>query len=171
VQYIAKLLIIIAIILFVVTASRKHKVGLPAGRIIYTDTSRWGKVEKALFDPQLGLTGKPDYLVEQGSRVIPVEVKSGHAPQSPFDSHIFQLGAYCLLVDYTFGKRPGFGIIHYPDRTFSVDFTSELESAVLATISEMQGQSVRKQVDRSHDSPERCARCGFRSICDQSLRI
>jgi CRISPR-associated exonuclease Cas4 len=171
VLYLALFIFIMAVILLIISARQKHEAGLPAGRVIYADTSRWGKVEKALFNPNLGLTGKPDYLVEQGDQIVPVEVKSGRAPQSPYDSHIFQLAAYCLLVDYAYGKRPGYGIIHYPDRTFAVDFNPALESAVLVTINEMQQNSVRKQVDRSHEAPERCARCGFRSICDQSLRI
>jgi CRISPR-associated exonuclease Cas4 len=55
---------------------QRKRSGLPGGRIIYADTSKWGRLEKSLYVPELGLAGKPDYLVEIGDELIPVEVKS-----------------------------------------------------------------------------------------------
>ena len=66
--------------------------------MIYTDTRGWSAVEKPLYDPVIGLTGRPDYLVKKGKDIIPVEVKTSRTPEAPYDSHIFQLAAYCLLV-------------------------------------------------------------------------
>jgi len=163
--------LVIAVALFVFAYKQKLGAGIPPGKVIYTDTSRWGKVEKPLFDPALRLTGKPDYLVQRGEQIIPVEVKSGRIPQSPYDSHIYQLAAYCLLAWTEYGHRPDHGLIHYPGRTFAVDFTPALEQAVRFIIEEMQMQNTRIQVDRSHEEPQRCTHCGYRSICDQSLRI
>ena len=114
-----------------------------------------------------GLTGRPDYLVEENGALIPVEVKSGRAPSIPYDSHVFQLAAYCLLVEETFGKRPPYGLLHYggkEPRTFAIDFTPELENTVRGLIQEIQGISMRKGVDRSHENPARCARCGYRNV-------
>jgi CRISPR-associated exonuclease Cas4 len=147
---------------------------LPGGRIIYTDTSRWGPVEKPLYAADIGLTGKPDYLVKLGSSIIPVEVKSSRSGQVPYDSHIYQLAAYCILVERTFGQRPPYGILHYTQgehsgKTYAIDFTHSLEATVLDTIAEIQSISLRKGVDRSHDFPARCSRCGFRHACDQHL--
>jgi CRISPR-associated exonuclease Cas4 len=135
---------------------------------VYADTSRWGAVEKPLYDPNVGLTGKPDYLVEVDGVDVPVEVKSSRA-ESPYDSHIFQLAAYCLLTHSITGRRPPYGLIHYPERTFAVDYTPILESALLDTILEMQSHGGREVLPRSHDSPRRCARCGYRKVCDQRL--
>src|SRR5512143_3917371 len=87
-------LILTALVLFWLAARRRKAAGLPAGRIIYADTSSWGPVEEPLYDPTLGLTGRPDYIVQQGERWIPVEVKSSRVSEAPFDSHIFQLAAY-----------------------------------------------------------------------------
>lgn len=143
--------------------------GLPDGRVIYADPKTWGAVEKPLYDVHLGLTGKPDYLVQQGKLILPVEVKTGRAPLSPHDSHIFQLAAYCLLVEREYGVRPPYGILHYPDRTFAVDYTPDLEAALLETLSEMRALERRETCDRSHESAARCARCGYRSLCDQRL--
>lgn len=169
--YLSIVFLLAAVFLFVLASQQKRQAGIPPGRVIYSDTKTWGKVEKPLYDPNLRLTGKPDYLVVQGEQVIPVEVKSGKAPQAPFDSHIYQLAAYCILVEHVYGKRPGGGMIHYPSRTFAVDFTSTLEENVKAIIQEMQEKTARSRVDRSHEEQRRCQHCGFRSVCDQSLRI
>ncbi|MBN2147078.1 MAG: Dna2/Cas4 domain-containing protein [Anaerolineales bacterium] len=167
----AVFLFVLALAFLWLAARQRKAAGLPGGRVIYADSSKWRPADKPLTDTVLGLTGKPDYLVEQGNQIIPVEVKSTTIGQSPYDSHIFQLGAYCMLVERVYGRRPPYGILHYPNRTFAIDFTSELESAVMNLVWEMQGQSRSKALDRSHEAPERCAHCGFRSTCDQALRI
>ncbi len=167
--YLALLFIVIAIVLLWQSGRQRHAAGLPGGRMIYTDTRAWGIVEKPLFFAQLGLTGKPDYLVQSGDRIIPVEVKSGRTPEAPYDSHIFQIASYCLLVEKTYGKRPAYGIVHYPKRDFAVDYTAELESALLDQLAEMRRDELRTDVPRSHQSAARCRGCGFRRVCDQSL--
>lgn len=167
--YLSLFLLILAIV-FLLQGDRQHrKSGLPGGRVVYTDTRAWGEVEKPLIYAELGLTGKPDYLVERHGKIIPVEVKSGRTPEAPYDSHIFQVAAYCLLVEKTYGKRPPYGIIHYPNRDFAVDYTPELESALLDELAEMKRDEVRTNVPRSHEDAARCRKCGFRKVCDQSL--
>lgn len=167
--YLALLFIVIAVVLLWQSGRRRREAGLPGGRLIYTDTRAWGVVEKPLFSAELGLTGKPDYLVQSGDRIMPVEVKSGRTPEAPYDSHIFQIASYCLLVAKSYGKRPDYGIIHYPKRDFAVDFTPELESALLDQLAEMRRDEMRTDVRRSHESAARCRGCGFRKVCDQSL--
>jgi CRISPR-associated exonuclease Cas4 len=173
-QFIALILFIAALALFWLSRRQRQASGLPGGRVIYTDTHDWGPVEEPLYDPGLGLVGRPDYLVEQDQALIPVEVKSGRIPDGPYDQHIFQLAAYCLLVERAHGKRPPYGLIHYMGngksaRTFQVDYTPELEAALVELLSEMRSQEHRKNVPRSHDSAARCRGCGFRSVCDQVL--
>jgi CRISPR-associated exonuclease Cas4 len=101
--------------------------------------------------------------------IIPVEVKTGRTPSAPYDSHIFQVAAYCLLVEKTYGKRPAYGIIHYPNRDFAVDYTGQLESSLLDQLAEIKRDEVRSNIPRSHQDPARCRGCGFRKICDESL--
>jgi CRISPR-associated exonuclease Cas4 len=167
--YIALLFIIIAALLLWQSGRQRAQAGLPGGRIVYTDTRLWGRIEKPLFSSELGLTGKPDYLVQQDGMVIPVEVKSGRTPDAPYDSHIFQVAAYCLLVNKTYGKRPPYGIIHYSSRDFAVDFTPQLESALLDQLAEIRRDETRTNIRRSHEDQARCRKCGFRKVCDQSL--
>ena len=166
---VAVLLVLLAGYLFWQSARQRQASGLPGGRVIYTDTRSWGPLEKPLYDARTGLAGKPDYLVSQGNTVIPVEVKTGRTPPAPHDTHIFQLAAYCLLVERTQGVRPPYGILHYPERTFAIDYTPELEQALLDLLVEMRREERRGESDRSHQVPARCARCGVRSSCDQRL--
>jgi CRISPR-associated exonuclease Cas4 len=167
--YISLVLIILAIIFLWQSSRQRKQAGLPGGRVIYTDTRAWGKLEQPLTDHQLGLTGKPDYLVEKDGMIVPVEVKTGRTPSAPYDSHIFQVAAYCLLVERTYGKRPPYGIIHYPNRDFAVDYTAELESSLLDQLADIKRDEVRSNVPRSHEDPARCRGCGFKKVCDQSL--
>jgi CRISPR-associated exonuclease Cas4 len=163
------LLILLALALFWIGARRRKAAGLPAGRVVYTDTGQGRQLEKPLFDPISGLTGKPDYLVEQDGLLIPVEVKSSYAPSEPYDSHIYQLAAYCLLVLRVFGKRPPHGLLRYRNRTFAIDFTAEMEDNLLERLAEMRLQEKAGEAGRSHQSPARCAACGYRQMCNQRL--
>ncbi len=168
--YLALLLALLAFIFFWQSNRQRSQAGLPGGRVIYTDTRGWGsKLEKPLFYAALELTGKPDYLIQKNGQIIPVEVKSGRAPDAPYDSHIYQLASYCLLVEKTYGKRPPYGIIHYEGKDFAVDYTHELEQSLLELLTEMKRDEFRKDVARSHEQASRCKRCGFREACDQSL--
>ncbi|MBI5841773.1 MAG: CRISPR-associated protein Cas4 [Chloroflexi bacterium] len=167
--YLALFLFLLALVFFWQSNRQRKDAGLPGGRVIYTDTRGWGKVEKPLFYPALELTGKPDYLIQQNGQIIPVEVKSGHTPDAPYDSHIYQLAAYCLLVEKTYRKRPSYGIIHYENRDFAVEYTHELEESLLDLLADMKRDEHKNDVPRSHEQAARCAKCGFRKVCDQRL--
>ncbi len=162
-------LFFLALLFFWQSSRQRRQAGLPAGRVIYSDTRGWGAVERPLYDHALGLAGKPDYLVRQGGSIIPVEVKSRRAPDSPYDAHIFQLASYCLLVEKTYHVRPPYGILHYKDRDFAIDYTPELEFALMDLLADMRRDELKDEVHRSHEQAARCARCGFRHLCDQSL--
>ena len=163
--------IFIALVLFWLARAQQRQSGLPAGRVIYADTQGWLRLEKPLYSAALNLTGKPDYLVEQQGQLIPVEVKSSRRVTAPYTAHVNQLGAYCLLVESCYGRRPPYGILRYPDQTFAIDFTPELEARVHSMLQEMQSRISSTNIDRSHQAPERCAGCGYRHLCDQALRI
>lgn len=167
--YLIIFLFLLAFIFFWQSNRQQKATGLPGGQVIYTDTRAWGKVEKPLFYAALGLTGKPDYLIEKNGQIIPVEVKSGKAPEAPYDSHIFQLASYCLLVEKNYGKRPPYGIVHYEDKDFSIRYTKELETALIELIADMRQDDFKKEVERSHNQLSRCKRCGYQNRCEESL--
>ena len=160
---------LLAVLLLWQAARRRHKTGLPPGRVVYTDTSQWGEVTKPLYDSVYGLTGKPDYIVVKDGKRIPVEVKSSVAPRQPYEGHVFQLAAYCLLIERASGIRPPHGILHYRDNTYAIDYTAELEARLVELLVEIRQCESRKAPKRSHDEPARCARCGYRSVCDERI--
>ncbi len=167
---IAIILIVIALIALGLGRRMQIETGLPLGRVVYSDTGAWKQVEKPLFSAAYGLVGKPDYLVRQGRQMIPIEVKSSPAPgDGPRRSHILQLAAYCLLVEETYSQRPDRGIIKYADRTFEIDNTPSLQSALLDVLDAMHHDMAQGRSNRSHHEAARCARCGYRDACDERL--
>ena len=151
------------------SAQLYRRAGLPGGRVIYSDTRHWHECPEPLYAPSINLTGKPDYLLRRWQYVIPVEVKSCAPPDEPYRSHVLQMAAYCLLVEETFGRRPPYGLIHYPGRTFAVNYTPELESELLDTIEWMREDLADGGTERNHGDPVRCRACGYAAYCDQSL--
>jgi CRISPR-associated exonuclease Cas4 len=165
----AILLLCAALVILWLSGRQRRASGLPAGHVLYRDTGAGTRVEKPLYDPISGLTGKPDYLLQENGAIIPVEVKSNRAPGLPYDSHVYQLAAYCMLVERTYGKRPPYGILRYRDRSFSIEYTPALENELENVLDAIRKQARRGEASRSHQEPQRCARCGFRSICNQRL--
>ncbi|MCR4408565.1 MAG: CRISPR-associated protein Cas4 [Anaerolineae bacterium] len=159
----------VAVMLLWWATIQRRRVGLPAGRVVYTDTGAWNRCERPLFSHRYLLTGKPDYLVEEQGRIIPVEVKSTAPPPQPYRSHVLQLAAYCLLVEEEFGRCPDHGLIHYRGRTFAVDYTPELRAELIAMLEEMRAGLSATDVPRDHESASRCQACGYREDCDQRL--
>lgn len=143
---------------------------LPEGEIVYSDMGTWMRQRKPLFDGYLGLTGRPDYLIEQDDgTIIPVEVKSSAAPQEPYYGHMMQLAAYCLLVQATYGLRPSHGIIQYRDKAFRVTFTPRMENDVLELLEIMRADAQAPDLGRDHENWRRCAGCGHLRHCGQAL--
>ncbi len=163
-------LVLLALVLLLVAGRLQAASGLPRGRVVYSDTGAWGRPEKPLFSRRLGLTGKPDYLVRTDSALVPVEVKSARAPAGgPYEAHLFQLAAYCVLVAETYGRRPPYGLIQYADRLVSVDFTPTLEAELLDLLTAMRAAADADDVARSHTAAARCAACGLAAVCEERL--
>jgi CRISPR-associated exonuclease Cas4 len=169
-------------------ARETKRAGLPAGGLLYSDTGRpVGRVagtevgrdgkrqERPLVSETLQLIGRPDYLVEADGGVVPVEVKSTACPAvgRPYDSHLAQLAAYCLLVEDVLGRTVPYGLVKYRDREVRVEYTPELRGQALALIEEMKADmhvtADGGEVHRSHDDPRRCAGCSLRDVCTESL--
>ena len=164
------LLLLLGVVLFWRAGAARERSGVPAGDILYADDDAWFPHAEPLYADDLLLVGKPDYLVKRrDGTIIPVEVKSGAAPAAPYESHVLQLAAYCLLVETTHGVRPPFGILQYRDDAFEVAFTPDLEETLLDLLAEMRADAFAGDLDRDHDDPRRCAACGVRDHCGQNL--
>lgn len=171
-MYLALAIFFVLLALAVLWLSGRQRAGLgvPEGRVVYTDTGAQRRLEQPLFDEDLQLVGRPDYLVESAEGLVPVEVKSGYTPRKPYDSHIYQLAAYCLLVARNFNKRPAYGIIRYPQRSFRIEFTQALEKQLLALLDGMREGIFSPELHRSHQIAARCSSCGYRQLCNERLR-
>lgn len=167
---VALALLLLAVVLGIWALSLRSRTGLPWVPVVYQDTSRQ-IVEKPLIARQLGLTGKPDYLVALRGHVIPVEVKPGRQATLPYESDLMQLATYCVLVEETYRSAPPYGLLRYEKRTFRLDYTPHVRNEVLALVDEM--RAVMEQADcvRSHDDPARCRGCGFFEQCDQAIAL
>ncbi|MCB0166824.1 MAG: Dna2/Cas4 domain-containing protein [Anaerolineae bacterium] len=149
----------------------RRKTGLPEGRLVYVDHHRrdWQPNDKPFYSATYRLVGKPDYLVETPQGIIPVEVKSGAAPDIPYLGHLLQLAAYCLLIEDTTGRPPPHGWLKYADALFEVDYTPELRTELLDTLVAVRRDRPADNVSRSHDQVNKCRACGLNYACDETL--
>jgi CRISPR-associated exonuclease Cas4 len=162
-------LLFLALLLYVVSRILRRQSGLPQGRVIYSDTGAWQHNDRSFFSERHRLVGKPDYLIESGDTIVPVEVKSGAAPEQPRPGHVLQLAAYCLLVEERLGRRVSHGIIQYSDRQFAVDYTPALKAELLGALDDMHAAMRDGDAHRDHSDPRRCAACGLRDTCGERL--
>ena len=159
-----------AVLLLFRAHSLHEQSGLPGRQVIYTDAGTWFRNKKPLHSAEHRLVGKPDYLVQQeNGEIIPVEIKSGIAPDTPWPGHILQLAAYCWLVDEVYDIRPSFGILQYRDQAFTVDYSSELEERLLYVMQEMRQGHQAADIDRNHSDVAKCNACGLREKCLQRI--
>lgn len=148
-------------------AAAQRVTGLPRAKVVYEDMCSALRPEGPLVSEARRLVGKPDYLLDEGDYIIPVEVKSTSLPRSgePYPGHVLQLAAYCLLVEDVYGKRPPYGYIRYRDKMVRVPYTDEVRMLLLRTLADMQAALEATSVVRSHRDPWRCARCGLAYAC------
>lgn len=140
--------------------------GLAPGELAYSDLD---KPAETLRSARYDLTGRPDYIVRRSGEFIPVEVKTGRTPSTPHESHLMQLGVYCILVEEKYGASPKCGMLQYPERTFEVDFTPEFRDKVLETSLRMRLAEMTGNVHRNHNQPGKCRGCSRRDACPERL--
>jgi hypothetical protein len=103
---------LLALLIWARARSQIEQSGIPDGRVVYQDTDRRRNIERPLVSRSCGLTGKPDYLVEAATGLIPVELKSRKCPRSGArEGDVAQVTAYCVLVEDSFAATPPCGII------------------------------------------------------------
>jgi CRISPR-associated exonuclease Cas4 len=138
------------------------------GRVRSSDAgvSRQARV---LRSARLGLAGKPDYLVEENGRVLPVELKPARRSATPWLRDVVQLAAYCALLEEIEPRFAGYGYLRYADRTFRIDFTESLRSELLRTLADLREDLLAADVAPNHGDPRRCARCSLVVQCGQAI--
>jgi CRISPR-associated exonuclease Cas4 len=173
----ASLLLVLALVLFWWGNRQKSTSGVPSGKIVSIDLHDSQRPQQSLFSRRYLLTGRPDYLLRRGRELIPVEIKTVNEFRQPFEGHIFQLFAYCLLVEEQFGVQPRFGYLQYRSRllhdqrteTYQIEFNDQMKSKVLELLNQMRQVEQSGEAHRSHEDVARCRGCGYAAICDQRL--
>lgn len=168
-QLVGLALILVALLLLAGAALLRRRSGLPWGRVTADDVGGGRALQRPLVSRRYGLTGKPDYLIERRGVSIPVEVKPGRRARAPYDSDLMQLAAYCLLVEESTGRAPPYGLLRYAEATFRLDYSQAVRERLLTILEEMHELLDAADAARSHDDPRRCAGCGFRASCVESL--
>ena len=148
---------------------QRARAGLPVGEVVYADTSNWQRCERPLYSQTHRLSGKPDYLVRERRRLVPIEVKPGRRASRPYEGDILQLAAYCLLVDEEFGQRPPYGYLKYEQQVFRIEYNRDLEGELLQYLERLRQDAAASDVAPSHREPQRCLACGHREHCQQRL--
>ena len=159
----------LGVVLLTLAIWLRWRTGLPWARVVAEDVSLGRPAQRALYARRYGLTGRPDYLIERHGSLIPVEVKPSRQARTPYHSALMQLAAYCLLVEESSGRAPPYGLLRYADKTFRLRYTAAVRAELLTIIDEMREQLEAEDVERSHTQPARCAGCGLRTVCEDSL--
>lgn len=144
---------------------RKHGIG--GGAIEYVDAE--GDSPKMLVSQRYGLRGRPDYILNRGNYMIPVEVKTGRVPRGPLFSHILQLAAYCLLIEEKYELAPPYGIIRYTNVQHEIDYTEELKGTLTSKLKDMENIIRTGEAHRNHNRPNKCKGCSRRQMCPEKL--
>jgi CRISPR-associated exonuclease Cas4 len=133
-------LLILLILLAIYLINSLGKIGILKNERIYQDSQKYPG--ETIYSKSLPLCGKPDYLIRENGRVIPVEVKTGRTPSSPYLNHTMQLMAYCFLVEENFGKAPTEGYLKYPEKEFKIAYTKEAREAIKDIVEEIKGLKI-----------------------------
>lgn len=168
----AILCLLLAALSLMAARGARARAGIPQGRIVYSDVGTEQQPSKALVSQRYRLAGKPDYIVSTADGDVPVECKSTRAPaRGPYESHVAQAMAYCLLMEDLSGVAPPYGLIKYSDRTVRVRYTPEMKRRLLGLIEEVyEARGVAAAaVHRNHSAPARCRSCGVREACGEAL--
>lgn len=127
-----------------------------------------------LLDAQLGLRGKPDFLLREtghfGERLAPVEVKPLRRSVRLYESDRIQIGGYLLALRGSFRDRASnVGYVRYKSATFEVELTRDLESTIRRLVAELRRARSASVLHRSHSSAARCQSCPVQQSCEEKL--
>lgn len=139
---------------------------LVPGKLVASDLSGQGPL---LDDPEWGLRGRPDYVLETPSGFVPVEVKDSRTPDRPHANHRLQLACYLRLLEVKTGKAPEYGLLNYPEGVFRVAWDDALRAELKGTLGHIAGARSSGVADRDHQHRGRCIGCARRDACDQKL--
>lgn len=130
-----------------------------------------GREGQALISSRLGLSGRPDYIIEDMGQAVPVVSKMGRIPRGPLFSHLMQIAAHSALIEDITGDTVDYGIIRYRTKKYHVDFNPDLRRTLDEQLTKLRAAIGGAEVHRNHNRPGKCRGCSRRHACPESLDL
>lgn len=144
----------------------KRKYKLDKTKLIYSDLNQ---PANTLFSKNYRIYGRPDYIVKDREKYIPVEIKTGHYTK-PKKNHILQLAAYCHLVEENYNSFVPYGYLIYQNQSsIKIPFDPALRYELESIIKNMRGDLRQKKVMRNHKNSKKCLNCSMRKYCNNKI--
>ncbi|HMO01421.1 MAG TPA: CRISPR-associated protein Cas4 [Oligoflexia bacterium] len=119
---------------------------------------------KTFISEKLGLSGRPDAIIQEGKWLIPVEIKP--LTKKFRDRHIAQLLVYMRLIEEEYKKRPphGYLIIGEKNRLVKIENTSARQLWLDQQLTGMKLYLTEKKIAPAPQF-NKCKNCDVRSHC------
>ena len=167
------MLIIISLVLITISKiikrknrKLKNKYNIPRGKITYQDLNI---PAKPFYSKRYRITGKPDYIIKNSKRFIPIEVKTTSYKEAQ-ENHILQLAAYCHLLEENYNKFVPYGILIYSDISkFKIPFNPKTRFELESVINNIRYIMKTGDISRNHNKISKCKNCSMNQYCDFKL--
>ena len=141
----------------------KEKYKIQQGKITYNDLIA---PAKPLFSKKYMIAGKPDYIIKNNSRYIPVEFKSGNHSY-PMKNHVLQLAAYCQLIEDNYNDFVPFGVLVYNNNSdFKIPFDPKTRYELENTVKKMRYILRTENISLNHSDSNKCKTCSMKNNCN-----
>ena len=145
----------------------KKETGL-SGQELWQKLTPKIKSEIRIESQKLGLKGIIDVLEVFRDNLVPLELKTGKAPQEGvWPGHKIQLAAYMLLLSEKYSTNIKEGFIEYLDTKEKREIIMNplLAEEVIQTTTEVKELLKNKQIPEICDNENKCAACGLKQQC------
>jgi len=86
-------------------------------------------------------------------------------------NHLFQLAAYCQLLEDNYGGFVPYGILVYNDTSqeFKIPYNPQMRFELESSIKKMRTILKKQNISRDHDDAKKCQSCSMRTYCDLKI--
>lgn len=126
------------------------------------------RTEATLESQELGIRGKIDKIEFHEDRIVPVELKTGQSSRTgPWNDHIIQVAAYCMLLEKEHNQKVSHGLIIYynPRIVHNVSINPFMVDEVLSLIGEVNSMLKQDSPPPLAENPNKCSICGLKDTC------
>ncbi|MGB9780182.1 MAG: CRISPR-associated protein Cas4 [Caldanaerobacter sp.] len=172
------LLIVVYLLIYSIIEKRpfyrkmRRSIGFRGGKLIYVDKPQQVREKgviygKLLKSEKYGLTGKPDYIYQIGDELIPIELKSAEAEDSPYFKDVMQLVAYFIILEEEYQRKVKRGRIVYKNTMFEVYNRKYLKKELLRILDQMREMEKGNYIPSVTPSFTLCRFCPCRgTVCE-----